>query len=85
MPGAFGHISGELQSSRRDIARDHVLQTRLVNRDAALPENVDLVRVHVQAHYVVAYFCQTSAGHQTYIASSNYGNFHCRILSQIKA
>ena len=80
---ALSHIGRESQSACGHVALDHILQTRLVNRDAALLKSVDLVRVHVHAQHIVTHFSQAGACHQAHIASANYSNFHFLNLNRI--
>jgi hypothetical protein len=46
-------------------------------------EHVDLARVDVQAHHVVAHFGQAGAGHQADVAGADHGYFHIGRPSRI--
>jgi hypothetical protein len=45
----FHHIGGEAQTPSGNVAFDQVFQARFVNRHAALLQDGDLARVHIQA------------------------------------
>ena len=54
----------------------HLLQARLVDRHAAVVEDLDLARIDVEAEHVVADFGETRAGHETDVARADNGDFH---------
>jgi hypothetical protein len=53
-------------------------QARLVDRDAAVVEHADLLRVHVQADDVVAHFGQAGAGDQADVTGADNGKAAAR-------
>ncbi len=69
-------VGGEVQAAGGDVAADHFLQARFVDRNAAFFEDADLFRIDVQAEDVVAHFGQTGATDQTDITGTDNGNFH---------
>jgi hypothetical protein len=70
-----GNVDGELQPAIGGIALDHLFQTGLMDRDAAVVEDLALALVHIQTERVVAHFRQASAGDQTNLAGDNNGDF----------
>ncbi len=58
-------VGREAQAPRIDVAMDHVLQSRLVDRHAARLEHVDLACVDVEAKHVVADFGEAGAGDES--------------------
>jgi hypothetical protein len=77
-----GDVGRELQPARRAVARDDLVQPRLVDRDAALVEDADLARVDVQADHVVAHFGEAGAGDEADVAGADDGDFHGAIIPQ---
>ena len=75
------HVGGEVQATRGHIALHHLLQARLIYRDAAVFQNLDLGGIHIQAQHVVAHLGQASARHQTHITCTDNSNFHRPLLS----
>jgi hypothetical protein len=73
-----GHadIGGELQAARGRVAVHDLVQARLVDRDLALVEHLDLARIHVQADDVVAHLGQAGPGHQSDVTSPDHRDFH---------
>ena len=51
-----------------DVAPHHLEQTRLVDWNAAVLEDLDLGRIQVQAQHIVTHIRQTGARHQPHIA-----------------
>jgi len=71
-----GDVGGELQPAIGGIALDHLFQTRLMDRDAAAVEDLDLALVDIETEHVVAHFRQASAGDQADLAGADNGDFH---------
>ena len=69
-------IGREMQPSGFHVARHHVVQTRLVNRQAPLAQARNLVRVHIQTQHIVANLSQTGACDQANITGSDNSDFH---------
>ncbi len=69
------HIGGEAQAPGGTVARDHLEQAGLVDRDAARLEDADLLRVQIQAQHVVAYLRQARPADQTDITGSRNCDF----------
>jgi hypothetical protein len=69
-------VGGEAQAAGRDIAADHVLQARFVDRNAAFLKDADLLRIDVQTEDVIAHFGQTGTTDQTDITGADNSNFH---------
>jgi hypothetical protein len=73
-----GDVGRELQRPAAALRLHHLLQTRLMDRDAAAVEDLDLAFVDIQAQHVVAHFRQAGAGDQADVAGANDGDFHMR-------
>jgi hypothetical protein len=69
-------IRRKRDASRRARTRDDLAQTRLVNRHAAVIQDFDLARVHVEAENVVADLGKTCARDETYVTRADHGDFH---------
>src|SRR5690606_33117417 len=69
-------VGGELQPAGGVVVAHQVFQARFIDRNLALLQARDLVRVHIHADHLVADFGQHGALHQTHIARANYGYFH---------
>ena len=72
-------VGGEAQPPRGDVALDHQLQARLVNRYAAGLERFDLSLVDVQAQDVVADLREAGSGDEPDVARANHRDFHCGV------
>ncbi|ABA49950.1 hypothetical protein BURPS1710b_2989 [Burkholderia pseudomallei 1710b] len=57
-------------------ARDDFLQTRLVNRHAAVVQDVDLAGIDVETEHVVADLGETRAGDEAHITRADDGDLH---------
>ena len=75
LDGLF-NIGGEVQATGGDIAADHFQQAWLVDGDATVFENADLVGIEIETEDIVAYFGQTGATDQSHIAGTDDGDFH---------
>jgi hypothetical protein len=71
VPDAFGDVGGEAQAAGGAIARHHLLQARLVDRQAAGVEDADFLRVEVQAQHVVAHFRKAGAADEADVAGAD--------------
>ncbi len=69
-------VGREMQPPRRDVARDHRGEARLVNRHAALLEHVDLARVDVEAQHVVADLGETGPGDEADVTRADHRHLH---------
>jgi hypothetical protein len=69
-------VGREVQPVSRDVAPDHLGQSRLVDRDAAVVEHVDLGAVDVEAQHVVADLGEAGAGHQSHVAGPGHRDLH---------
>ncbi len=76
MLDAFGHVGGEVQAPRGTIALDHLLQPRLVDRDAAVVEDAHLALVHIETHHVVADLREAGPGHQADVTTADHRYAH---------
>ena len=61
---------------RLTLSRDHLGEARLVDRDLAAVEPVDLGLVDVDAGHVVAAVGEAGAGDQADVAGANDCDFH---------
>ncbi|KFB74428.1 MAG: hypothetical protein AW09_000267 [Candidatus Accumulibacter phosphatis] len=69
-----GDVGGELHPAISGIALDPLRQTGLMDREAAVVEDLDLALIHIQAEHVVAHFRQAGAGDQANLAGANNGD-----------
>ncbi|MOA13369.1 hypothetical protein D3C78_1334180 [compost metagenome] len=69
-------VAGEMQTASLQAFTHQRGQARLVNAHLALAQAVDLALVDVHAHHVMAHFGQHGGLHQTYVATSEYTDFH---------
>ena len=82
-----GAMSDSFLDGRREaqpacglVARHHRFQTRLVDGNAALVEDADLIYVDIQTEHVVANLGKTGARNETDITGADNGDFHDCIL-----
>src|SRR5580765_186327 len=75
MGHAGGNVGRKCQPTSNAIARDYVFQTRLMDRNTAAVENIDLVSIDIETKHVVTQLRQTSASNQTDITGADNGNF----------
>src|SRR5256885_1136241 len=66
-----GQRGGEAEAAVGAVAGDHLLQARLVDGHAAGVEQLDLARVLVDAHHVVAAVGEAGAGDQADVAGAD--------------
>ena len=71
-----GSIGGESDAPRRVVGQHHLFQARLVDRDDATIEAVDLGRVDVDADDLVAHLGEAGTGDQADIAGAENGYAH---------
>ena len=69
-------VGGEVQPARGHVARHHLVEAGLVDRQPAALQGGDLVRVDVQAQHVVAHVGEAGAGNQPDVARADDGDFH---------
>ncbi len=69
-------IGREMQPSGFHVARDHVVQAGLVNRQAPLAQARNFVCVHIQTQHIVANFSEAGACDQADITGSDNSDFH---------
>ena len=67
-----------------DVALDQLGQPRLVDRDLAAVEGVDLLLVDVDAGHVVAALGEAGAGDQADVTGADHGDLHNQNLKQRK-
>ncbi len=75
-------VGGEVQPPGGDVARDHRLEAGLVDRHAALIQDLDLARVDVEAQHVVADLGETGAGDEPDVAGPDHRDFHASTPSE---
>jgi hypothetical protein len=63
----FLNIGREMQPSGRHVAGHHLVKARLVDGNAPLLQDPDLLGIQVQAQHVVAHLGKTGPGHQTHV------------------
>ncbi len=69
-------VGRETQPPRVEIAPDHGVEPRLMDRDLASLEHVDLARVHIDADHGVAGIRQASAGNEAHVTCAIDRNSH---------
>ena len=75
-------IGREVQPACRDIARDHRRKPGLVDRNAAVLEHVDLLRVDVEAQHVVADFGEAGARNEADVPRTDHRHLHAGTPSE---
>ncbi len=70
------HIGGKRDAPGRAGARDDFLQARLVDRNPAVVQDLDLAGIDVEAKHVVPDFREARAGDETDVAGADDGDFH---------
>ncbi|MNN74973.1 hypothetical protein D3C81_1912360 [compost metagenome] len=65
-----------MQAAGLHVAADQVFQAGLVDGNAALAQQGDLRRVHVQTHDVVAHVGQARSRHQPHVTGTHDRDFH---------
>ncbi|MNG29075.1 hypothetical protein D3C84_1144430 [compost metagenome] len=78
----FGGIGAEVQAPFFVVAPHHGLEAGLEDGDDALLQVGDLLRIHIDAHHLVADIGQASTADQTDIAGPKNSNFHWLYLSR---
>ncbi|KAG1308755.1 hypothetical protein G6F63_016458 [Rhizopus arrhizus] len=76
-------IGGERQPRRGMVGLHHRLQARLIDRDDAPVEAIDLGLVDVDADHLMTNVGQAGAGHQPYITGTENRNAHVRAGSVV--
>jgi hypothetical protein len=76
----LGRVGGEGEALLLHVVLDHLLQARLVDRDLAALEGLDLGFVVVDADDVVAAFGEAGSGDQTDVAGADDSDAHGEIL-----
>ena len=66
----------KLQSAGSRIAFYQFFQAGLVDRNAAIIQQINFAHINVKARHIVAAFSEARAGHQTHIASTNHRDLH---------
>src|SRR5213076_2619965 len=86
---AFGGVGGEVQPAFGMVGLHHRLEPRLVDRDDAVVEAIDLGLVHVDADHVMADLSQAGSGDEADVAGAEDGDAHAmswmnggRVVSQ---
>ncbi len=69
-------LGAELETVRLDVVCDQRLETRLVDRDFALAQAVDLGRIVVHTHHMVADLREARSGDQPHVSRSDDRNSH---------
>ena len=69
-------VGGERKPPRLDIARQHVLKPRLIDRHAAGAQGLDLGGDLVDADHVVPEIREAHPGHKSDIARSDHRDAH---------
>jgi len=59
-----------------DVTSNHVEQPRLVNRNPALLEDADLVRIHIETEHVIADIRKARTADEPYIPRTDNRNLH---------
>jgi hypothetical protein len=85
---ALFDVGGKADPAGFPRALQDFVKARLMDRHAAVVEDVDLASIDIDAKYVVADFGETRTGHQSDVARANNGYFHtlsgepggCRIV-----
>ena len=75
-----GEIGGEGQAALLDVVGDQLVEARLVDRDLAALQALDLAGVLVDADHVVAEIGKAGAGDQADIARADHRNLHFVLL-----
>jgi hypothetical protein len=73
---AFLRIRREPQASGFRIALDDLVQPRLVDRNFAFPEHVDLARIDIDTQHLIARIGKARAGDQAHVTGAKNRNFH---------
>jgi hypothetical protein len=68
----FLEIGHEMEPSAPDVARDDMIESRLVDRNLPFLEPVDAPGVDIDAEHVVAEVRQARAGNQAHIAGTDH-------------
>jgi hypothetical protein len=76
LPDRLLDVRRELEPARLLVAGDEVVEARLVDGDLAPVEPLDLARVDVSAHHVVAEIREARAGDEADIPSPDDPEVH---------
>ena len=69
-------IGGELEAAGFRVALDERIQARLVDRDLAPVQALDLARVDIDAHHMIARIRQAGTGDEADVAGAENGYTH---------
>ena len=69
-------IRRELDPTGLDVAMQQRIQARLMDRDLAAPQSIDLSLIHVHAYDVIACFRQAGSRHQTDVSRTENRDSH---------
>ena len=75
----LGLVHGEADAVGGDVLLQHLAQAGLVDGAFALAQQLDLARVHVQTHHLVAHGGKAGARDQPHVSGSDHGEFHLRV------
>src|SRR5947207_15737459 len=72
----FGKRRGVAQSALADVARDDLIEARLMDRQIPALQTLDLGDIVVDTNDRVAHFGKARAGYQADVSSSDYADIH---------
>src|SRR5690606_1304206 len=73
---ALCDAGGEAQAPGGDVAPYHVLQSRLVDRDAPVAQHADLALIEVQAEHLVSGIREACSRHEAHVPRAHHGDLH---------
>jgi hypothetical protein len=73
---ALDGVGREFDAAGLRVALDEGIKARLVNGNIAAVQALDLGRVHVDTHHVVACIRKAGPGHQPYVAGTKNSDAH---------
>ncbi len=80
MRHALRRVGGEFDATGLSVALDHAIEPWLMNRHVAAVELLDLLRIDIHAHDVVAGIGQAGTRDQTDVARAKDRHTHGRCL-----
>ena len=69
-------VEREMNTSGLNVARQHLRETRLIDRALAALEFLNLPRINIKAGHLIASLCKARARDESNVSGSDHGEFH---------
>ena len=69
-------VEREVNTPGLNVARQHLRETRLIDRALAALEFLNLPRINIKAGHLIAGLCKARTRNESNVSSANHGEFH---------